>query len=735
VDFQQGREKGMNLNFDDLFLRNPIPMWIHDSKTLAFLDANSRFLEKIGYNHTELLQMRLGDIFPLDEIPLLFTSRDPDQHSQPVAPLQHLCTKDGAQFSAELYALRLDYGGRRAQLIHVVARDDQLLEKRTLEARLRISEFAHSNSLDGVLQETLDEAEVLTGSTVGFFHFMEADQKTLWLQNWSSNTLKSMCTAEGKLTHYPVEQAGIWADCVRRREPVVYNDYLNMGRIGTLPKGHAHISRILTVPVLRGDVIVAIVGVGNKPVNYDEKDVKTVSLLADLAWDIAGAKYAESALKTSEYWYRSVMDQASDGIFITDLQGRYIDVNQAGCEMLGYTRSEILQMSIHDLLVDHPENPLRLDGLQRGEKLLTEHCLRRKDGNIVLVEISGRMLKDGRLLGIVRDITERKKEEERLKYLALVISKVSSAVISTDVELRIVQWNKGAETLYGWQEQEVLGRNIDEVCQTDFPPGVQEEARRFLGEEKKWRGQLRQCHRDGRSIWVDASVTLLESECGSFVGGVTINHDITERKLAEDELLRTKDAMEQINRTLQNAFEREQVASRTDSLTGAFNRRYFFELIEYEFAASRRYQRPLSIVMFDIDTFKRINDTYGHQVGDEILTHAARVVRDQLRETDILSRYGGDEFVILLPNSDSREAAAVLKRIHRRLKLSKYVVGEDIQVNVTISAGIASWQPGMENPAQLIHQADEALYAAKGTGRDRMVVFDAGEVDLSKKTK
>lgn len=723
----------MNLNFDDLFLQNPIPMWIHDSKTLAFLDANSRFLKKIGYNRTELLQMKLGDIFPLDEIPLLFTSRDLDQHPEPDAPLQHLCTKDGVQFSAELYVMRLDYGGRPAQLVNVVERDNQPLEKHTLEARLRISEFAHVNSLDDILQKTLDEAEALTGSTIGFFHFMEADQKTLWLQNWSSNTLKSMCTAEGKLTHYPVEQAGIWADCVRSGVPVVYNDYLNMGRMDTLPKGHAHISRILTVPVLRGEVIVAIVGVGNKPVNYDEQDIKTVSLLADLAWDIAGAKYAESALKTSEYWYRSVMDEASDGIFVTDLQGRYIDVNDAGCEMLGYTRSEILQISIHDLLVDHPEIPL--DTLQRGEKILTEQYLRRKDGNVILVEISGRMLKDGRLLGIVRDITERQKEEERLKYLALVISKVSSAVISTDAELRIVQWNKGAETLYGWQEREVLGGNIDEVCQTDFPVGVQEEARHHLREEKKWRGQLRQRHRDGRDIWVDASVTLLENEYGDFVGGVTINHDITERKLAEDELRRTKEAMEEINRTLQNAFEREQVASRTDSLTGAFNRRYFFELIEYEFAASRRYQRPLSIVMFDIDTFKRINDTYGHQVGDEILKHAARVVRDQLRETDILSRYGGDEFVILLPNSDAREAAAVLKRIHRRLRSSKYVVGEDIQVNVTISAGIAGWQPGMENPAQLIHQADEALYAAKGMGRDRMVVFDADGTDPSTKLK
>ncbi len=713
------------MDFHVLFARNPIPMWVHDSKTLAFLDVNQSFLDGTGYKRSEFLQMKLGDIFSLDEIPALLTNLKGDHKTKADATLQQLRHKDGYWVGARLSATDLEYNRSDAQLVTVIFRGGQTLETLTLEARLRISEFAHSHSLDDILQKTLDEAEALTGSNIGFFHFMEADQKTLLLQTWSTNTLKNMCTAEGKLLHYPLAQAGVWADCVRKRKPVVYNDYQGLKRVGTLPAGHSVLSRILTVPILRGENIVAIFGVGNKPTEYDDHDVWAVNLLADLAWDIAGAKYVESALRTTEYSYRAVMDQASDGIFVADSNGNYIDVNHAGCELLGYTREEILSLSVRDLMVADPSEPPRFEELRQGKSLLTERHMRRKNGELVFVEIGGRMLADGRLLGIVRDITERKKEEEKLKYLALVVSRISSAVISTDPELCITQWNKAAEMLYGWREVEVLGRSLDEVCRTEFQNNSQKEARQTLETEKRWGGELRQFHRDGREIWVDSSIALLEDERGNITGSVTINHDITERKRTEEQLRRAQESMQDINRTLQHAFEREQIASRTDSLTGMFNRRYFFELLEYEFAASRRYQRSLSIVMFDVDWLKRINDTHGHQVGDEVLKYVARIVHSHLRESDILARYGGDEFTILLPNSNARETATVLRRIHHKLKSMGHFVAEKGNFPVTISAGIASWQPGMERTADLIRLADEALYAAKEAGRDRMVVAGA----------
>lgn len=329
---------------------------------------------------------------------------------------------------------------------------------------------------------------------------------------------------------------------------------------------------------------------------------------------------------------------------------------------------------------------------------------------------------ENKIVGVavfVLDITERKQEEAKVRFQAFVMNKVSSAVISTDVENRITYWNKGAEVLYGWKESEVLGKLVDEVCATEFLDGQQDLARQILLAQKSWHGELKQCDRTGKEIWVDASVTLLEDENGRFVGGVTINHNVTERKLTEDELRRTRDAIEQINLTLRRAFEREQLASRTDGLTGVFNRRYFFELLGYEFAASRRYERPLSLVMFDVDFLKKTNDTYGHQVGDELLRKAAEIVRGELRLSDVLARYGGDEFVILLSNSDEHDAVKVLKRIHHKMQSAFIEVGQD-RLSVTISAGVASLKPDMDSANLLVKQADSALYVAKNSGRNRI---------------
>ncbi len=134
-----------------------------------------------------------------------------------------------------------------------------------LRARLRLVEFAESYPQEEFPQATLDELEALTGSTIGFYHLVDADQRTLLLQSWSTNTLKNMCTANGKGRHYDIAEAGVWVDCVPQRRPVIHNDYAALPHRRGLPPGHAPMVRELVVPILRGDKVVAIIGVGNKP--------------------------------------------------------------------------------------------------------------------------------------------------------------------------------------------------------------------------------------------------------------------------------------------------------------------------------------------------------------------------------------------------------------------------------------------------------------------------------------
>lgn len=153
------------------------------------------------------------------------------------------------------------------------------------QARSRLLEFANSHSTDELLSVTLDEIEALTGSNIGFYHFLQGDQKTLALQNWSTNTL-NMCTAEGKGSHYDIDQAGVWVDCVRKRRPIIHNDYYSLPHRKGMPEGHSPVIRELVVPIFRGNIIKTIIGVGNKSTDYDEKDIEIVLQLGDLSYDI-----------------------------------------------------------------------------------------------------------------------------------------------------------------------------------------------------------------------------------------------------------------------------------------------------------------------------------------------------------------------------------------------------------------------------------------------------------------
>jgi PAS domain S-box-containing protein len=168
--------------------------------------------------------------------------------------------------------------------------------ERVIQARFRLLEFAGLHSMDELITATLDELEALTASSIGFYHFLESDQLTLSLQSWSTNTLKSMCTAEGKGGHYDVAEAGVWVDCVHQRRPVIHNDYASLPHRKGMPEGHAKVYREVVCPIFRGDKIVAIVGLGNKPTDYDESDIEIVSQVGDLSWDIVDCKRAEEAL-------------------------------------------------------------------------------------------------------------------------------------------------------------------------------------------------------------------------------------------------------------------------------------------------------------------------------------------------------------------------------------------------------------------------------------------------------
>ena len=471
-----------------------------------------------------------------------------------------------------------------------------------LHARVRISEAADTHSLDELLQKALDEAEALTGSNIGFAHFLDSDQVTLHLQMWSSNTLAYMCTAEGKGRHYPIGAAGVWAECAVTRMPVIHNDYASLpaSRRKGLPEGHAPIQRELVVPILRNDLVVMIMGVGNKPTDYDEQDMESLSQLAGLAWDIVQRKQAEDALKLSERRYRLLHESMIDGYVSVDMSGKFVECNESYRNMIGYSEAELTRLTY-------------------------------------------------------KDITPEKWHAS---------------------ELVIV-------------EEQIIKRGYSDIYEKEY------------------------IRKDGSVFPVELHTVLMRNEAGEPEGMWAIVRDITERKYNEK-------ALEAANLELQTALMREQQLSRTDTLTGVNNRRHLYELAEHEIQVAERYQRPLSVIMFDIDHFKQVNDNFGHKAGDQILKLVTDVSCAELRSADVVGRYGGEEFIVLLPMTNAQQAFQLAERIRTNVA-SLNIPTLKGEANITLSIGVVELKPATppETVEEVFRRADVAMYAAKQAGRNR----------------
>jgi PAS domain S-box len=336
------------------------------------------------------------------------------------------------------------------------------------------------------MQFALDEAERLTDSKVGFFHFVNPDEETIELIAWSTETRKHCYVPSEPERHYPVSKAGVWADALHQRKPVFHNDYPSLSHRKGLPEGHVTIHREAVVPIFEGDRIVAIIGVGNKPTDYDSNDVNLLSLLAKNTWTSIRRIKAEESLKASEEKYRSIFENSVEGIFQSTPEGRFLSVNPALARMAGYESPREMMESITDLgaqLYVHPEDRDRFQKImeEKGTVENLEHEQRCKDGSIIWVSNSAHAVRDhkGRILyyeGINEDITKRKSAEEALrvsekKFSDAFRSSPATFTITSRKDLRVVDVNERFISMYGYERDEVIGRTVLEL---GLFPGTEE---------------------------------------------------------------------------------------------------------------------------------------------------------------------------------------------------------------------------------------------------------------------
>jgi diguanylate cyclase (GGDEF)-like protein/PAS domain S-box-containing protein len=336
----------------------------------------------------------------------------------------------------------------------------------------------------------------------------------------------------------------------------------------------------------------------------------------------------------------------------------------------------------------------------------------------------------GGLVMAHEDITVRKLAEEALREteqtLRLVLETLPVGVWIMDRTGRIVHGNAAGLRIWGGARY-VGPEQFGEYKGWWLSTGRRVEAEEWAAARAIRNGETSideeieiECFDGTRKIILNSGVPMRNS-AGEIVGALIVNQDITARKHSEDELRRASAEVEAARRKVEEALARERILSRTDSLTGAANRRHFFEMAAHELAVAQRYHNPLSVILLDIDHFKRVNDMLGHDAGDEMLKRIAQIVRDHLREADVFARYGGEEFVILLPHTNAQQATVVAERIREDIATHSAIAREGV-VMATISSGVAHLLRD-ETIDALIRRADEALYLAKRRGRNRTVTL------------
>lgn len=261
-------------------------------------DVNPFLTDLLGYSHADLVGKALWEIGPFKNIEASRVAFAELQSKQYIRyedlPLE-TCTgrRIDVEFVSNVYLVD------RQRVIQCNIRDITARKQaeNILRLRLRLLEFAADHPLEELMQKALDEIGQITGSPTGFYYLVEADQKTLSLQAWSTRTQQEFRTTKDHGKHYGMDEIGVWADCIHQQKPVIHNDYAALPQRKGMPEGYAQIIRELVVPTLRAGRIVSILGVGNKPADYDEQDVELVAYVADVVWTIVEHKQAQETLR------------------------------------------------------------------------------------------------------------------------------------------------------------------------------------------------------------------------------------------------------------------------------------------------------------------------------------------------------------------------------------------------------------------------------------------------------
>ncbi len=448
----------------------------------------------------------------------------------------------------------------------------------------------------------------------------------------------------------------------------------------------------------------------------------------------------------AEDWYRAVLNGSPDTIAITDLNGVILFASSVAVKMFGYPDPRYaLGKSLLNFVV--PEDRERaLQGVQTilagGNPVMQEYRGVRVDGSLFFFEVHGSVLRDEQgapqqMMFVLRDVTQRRRAEndrqQRIRELEAINATMVDMTTELDLQRLLEAIVERVTRLLGALEGEVAlydpaNRSLRVVAA--YPNehrqyGVIPLGQGIIG--KAAQSQKKLLFEDV-SLW-DASsspepaprtriaVPLLHKH--ELLGVVMVGANPHERRFTTDDLRLIEMFAQSAAIAIQNAtlFSEIQRLARLDALTGALNRRSFYDVAQREMLRAERYRSPLSLIMLDVDHFKGVNDRFGHLAGDDALKAVVQACMAQVRQADWVGRFGGEEFVVLLPETNLEGALATAQRLCRSVESLRFP-DRDEAMSITISVGVAERTPNMTRVEHLLNAADEALYRAKSMGRN-----------------
>lgn len=406
--------------------------------------------------------------------------------------------------------------------------------------------------------------------------------------------------------------------------------------------------------------------------------------------------------------FKYAMQHSDNTIVITDAQRHITFVNDVFVKITGYSKEEALGQNPNILksgLVDESIYIEMNKKLDSGQKWEGEFINKKKDGSlfyekasIVPVFLNNTLIN---YLAIKLDITNYIEQNKKLAQAATIFENTEETIIITDKDGKVISVNNAFSDIYGYKLPFIRGKNLSFLQSGEQDKNFYTDMWHQLIEKGVWKGKLINKSKSGDIIPVWTTIKRISDEKGNIINYTAVQTDLRE---------------------LQTSQAKADYLAYHDALTGLYNRVNFEEYLSHALSVAKRNEALLAVLFIDLDRFKIINDTLGHDIGDEVLITIASRLKKTLRESDFISRWGGDEFVVILENlaiasNAAIVAASIIEHLQEPIEL------EEHSLITTASIGISLFPENGEDPATLIKHADSAMYQAKESGKNQFCYY------------